>query len=368
MSLKLNDNGAEVAQLQGWLNRLITNLPPLAVDGKFGPNTKARVVAFQQQKRLFADGVVGALTLQAITLALQALGIVPAPATSGVVRPLNQSVLSIGGVNNLVPAPIPAISVISESTFKAAVPSNAPSFRTAAPTVGRLGIFAANKNGVDRAVILLLPAASTPDRVIICITQGFAQASATLDPLGWQDPLSAPFINFVLAKHVINRWGAQTLASRKQMAFVYIVRAKGKELGPFANDGPFVRQVLTEMASLTGNAFSFRTVEAFTFSSGIGDFNLFLNSLNGVFSVGAIYNIDPAHGTGATQLPGAVRKQFLSGMTSGPKPGFEFMGIDRWSNEPKFAQRASFPAPAQFNYLHNHCMPNYILHLALQTS
>jgi hypothetical protein len=38
--------------------------------------------------------------------------------------------------------------------------------------------------------------------------------------------------------------------------------ASGDELGPFKNDGPFVRQVLTEMASLTNQSFSFGNVEA----------------------------------------------------------------------------------------------------------
>jgi hypothetical protein len=36
-----------------------------------------------------------------------------------------------------------------------------------------------------------------------------------------------------------------------------------------------MRQTLTELVSLTNNAFSFDNVESFTFSSGINDFNRF---------------------------------------------------------------------------------------------
>lgn len=103
------------------------------------------------------------------------------------------------------------------------------------PNVGRLGIFAAKKGDAERALILLLPATTKPDRVIIAITQGFGQAIDTVGPLGFNNPLSPKLIQFVLLKHVINRWGTQTLASKKQMAFLYIVRSgQGKkgELGP----------------------------------------------------------------------------------------------------------------------------------------
>jgi hypothetical protein len=330
-----------------------------------------RVQFFQRNNGLVDDGAVGALTMAAIELALRALGLLPpgpTPVSTSAVRPITQQILGVASPNNLITQVIPSIEVIAESTFRAGVTSNKPSFRSVSPTAGRLGIFAAQKGSLQRAVILLLPPTGVPDRVIICITQGFAQATATLDPLNWGDPLSPALINFVLLKHVVNRWGAQTLASRKQMAFVYIVRAKGDELGPFKNDGPFMRQVLTEMASLTNQSFSFGNVEAFTFSSGISEFNTFVTAINGVLPVRALYALDPAPAVGTAQLPGVVRKQFLTGATGGPRAGFEFMPIDRWSNESQFATRNTFPAPAGFNYLHNHCAPKYFLHLGLQSS
>ncbi len=285
------------------------------------------------------------------------------------VRPINLDILGMGGSDNLIRQTIPPIAVIAEATFRPGDHSNTFDFRTAAGTVGRLGIFAARKGSLERAAILLLPQSGTPDCVLICITQGFQQAHATLDPLGWSNPLSPALIQFCLLKHVVNRWGAQMLASRKQMALMYIVRAQGNELGPFANDGPFVQQVLAEMATQTSDAFSFDTVEAFTFSSGISQFNTFVRSLSGILTVRAIYNIDPAHGQPASGPSGAVRRQFLSGQTTGgPRPGFEYMPVPRWENEWEYPNRETFPNPWRFNYMHNHCMPRYTLHLGIQTS
>lgn len=285
------------------------------------------------------------------------------------VRPINQEILGMGGSNNLIQQIIPSIGLISEATFRPGDENNKFSFRTAGQTVGRLGIFAARKGTLERAVIMLLPESGTPERVLICITQGFEQAHDALGPLGWSNPLSRPFIEFCLLKHVINRWGPQMLAARKSMALMYIVRARGNELGPFANDGPFVREVLTEIAALTAGAFSFDTVEAFTFSSGIGEFNTFLRSIGGVLNLQAVYNIDPAHGVLAGGPSGIVRRQFLSGQTSGgPRPAFEYMPVPRWENEWEYPRRETFPNPWRFNYMHNHCMPRYTLHLGIQIS
>ena len=304
-------------------------------------------------------------------LALKLLGLLPSPPATQAVRPINQQILGMAGTNNLIQQIIPPIMIISSATFRPGNQANQPNFITAAGTVGRLGIFAAQKGSSERAVILLLPPTATPDRVNICITQNFDQARRDLDSLGWSNPLSPPFIQFVLLKHVINRWGAQTLASKKQMAFLYIVRAKGApELGPFASDGQFVRQVLTELVAMTSNAFSFDHIEAFTFSSGISEFNVFSRSVTGHLSIEAVYNIDPNPATTAAAPQGAVRKQFLSGQTfrGAVPPGFEFMPEGRWANEPAFPSRNAFPNPAIFNYLHNHCMPLYALHLGIQLS
>ena len=274
----------------------------------------------------------------------------------------------MNGANNLIQQMIPSIAVINPVSFRPHIRNNVLAFSSVPTTTGRLGIFAAQKGSEQRAVILLLPAGGMPDRLIICITQGFAQAWETLDPLGWGNPLSVPYINFCLLKHVINRWGAQTLAAREPMAFLYIVRGRGtRELGPFANDGPFVAEVLSQLASLTGNAFSFGHVEAFTFSSGVSDFNVFINAVAPVLTIEEVYGIDPAHALPLSRPGTARRKQYLSGQTGGPADGFEYLGLDSWRNEWKYSSRTTFPRPWPFNYLHNHCMPLYILNLALMT-
>ncbi len=367
MPLSLGSVGAEVRQLQEFLNKLPQGGSKLLLtDGQFGPRTRARVEAFQRDNGLMVDGIAGPLTIEAILRALKLLGLLPGPGPASLaVRPITREILGMEGTNNLALQVIPAISIIDVPTFRPGVTSNELRFRVAPKTVGRLGIFAARKDQDERAVILLLPEKETPDRVLICITQGFAQASKTVEPLGWSNPLSPELIKFCLLKHVIKRWGAQTLAARKNMALMYIVRARGKELGPFANDGAFVRQSLTEMATLTNGAFSFGHAEAFTFSSGIVDFNPFVRSLSGHLNVRAVYNIDPAHAMGALQPEGAVRKQYLSGQTGGPSAGFEFLPINRWKNEDYFEQSRK---AGLFEYLHNHCMPMHMLYLGIQTS
>ncbi len=121
--------------------------------------------------------------------------------------------------------------------------------------------------------------------------------------------------------------------------------------------------MLDELVVLTNGAFSFGTVEAMTYSSGILEFLLFLGSISGVLNVGTVYNIDPAGGVGV----GARNSvQFLSGQTSlgGSRPGFEFMPHSRWRFEPSFRQNE----PDLFGYLHNNVMPNYCLHLGIQLS
>jgi hypothetical protein len=279
-----------------------------------------------------------------------------------------QEVLGVTGQNNLIKQTIPAIGIISSATFRTRDPKNAPVFTAAASTVGRLGVFAAKKGDSERAVILLLPASAKPDRVLIAITHGFGgNAAEYYGGLGWSNSLSPKLIQDVLLRFVVNRWGAQTLAGRKNMALLLIVRANNgtSELGPFASDGPFVDEVLSNLVSLTGNAFSYDHVEAFTYSSGIGDLNPFLSAVNPVLNVEVVYGIDPAPAIPVQAGPSALRKQYLSGMTKGSLAAAEFMPLQRWRNEDSFDQ---WQRMGMFDYLHNLCMPRYVLHLGIQTS
>jgi hypothetical protein len=65
--LRLLSSGPDVADLQSRLNSAPpTTQAPLAVDGIFGPKTRARVVEFQERKGLVADGIVGPKTWAAL--------------------------------------------------------------------------------------------------------------------------------------------------------------------------------------------------------------------------------------------------------------------------------------------------------------
>lgn len=74
MNLRLHDKGGEVERLQRALASLIY---PVAIDGDFGPQTQAAVVAFQRSHGLAADGIVGPSTWRALELAVPAE--MPAP-------------------------------------------------------------------------------------------------------------------------------------------------------------------------------------------------------------------------------------------------------------------------------------------------
>src|SRR5262245_24717458 len=164
MALSIGSIGDAVRELQAGLNRLASNLAKLVEDGKFGPKTQGRVKEFQRSKSLKDDGIVGSLTMAALQEALRLLGLLPTP-PSGAVRSINTEILGMNAPGNLIPQILPSIDVISEATFRPGVVNNAFSFRSTAPNVGRLGIFAAKKGADERALILLLPATTKPDRV-----------------------------------------------------------------------------------------------------------------------------------------------------------------------------------------------------------
>jgi peptidoglycan hydrolase-like protein with peptidoglycan-binding domain len=63
MMLAQGSSGDRVRQLQEMLNvHMALPMAPLAVDGLFGPKTRARVVDFQKKYFLTADGIVGPIT------------------------------------------------------------------------------------------------------------------------------------------------------------------------------------------------------------------------------------------------------------------------------------------------------------------
>jgi len=64
--LSVGSTGPDVRTLQVQLNARPSSLPPLQVDGIFGPKTQARVKEFQKEQRLQVDGIVGPKTQAAL--------------------------------------------------------------------------------------------------------------------------------------------------------------------------------------------------------------------------------------------------------------------------------------------------------------
>ncbi len=367
-ALRIGAIGDAVRQVQVGLNLLPTQLLRLKADGIFGAKTQGRVFEFQRFNRIAQDGVVGDATIGLIETLLRNLGLWPPPdpvpsPPEPAVRPINREIVGLTGQDNLFEQILPSRMMVDMSSYVRRSETNIFRFRPIPMMVCRAGIFAARRGQAERVVILVLPRDVRAERLCICITQGFGQAADVLNRLGWSNPLSKPFIEFALLKHVVNRYGPQVIASKKNMGLLYILRANqgGHELGPFANDGDFTLQVLRELVALTGGAFSFDAVEAFTYSSGISDFNTFVGSLAGKVNVAGTYNIDPAHGAEAAS-GGGFRVQFLSGQTTrGSRPGFEWLPHSRWRNESLWRANEH----SRFNYLHNYVMPTYCLNIGI---
>ncbi|MBS1830661.1 MAG: peptidoglycan-binding protein [Acidobacteria bacterium] len=66
MMLRIGSTGADVRNLQELLNFSIPFQPLLVLDGIFGPKTNQRVIAFQKQNGLMADGIAGPMTGKAL--------------------------------------------------------------------------------------------------------------------------------------------------------------------------------------------------------------------------------------------------------------------------------------------------------------
>lgn len=115
--LKNGDQGSDVRAVQDVLNFHIRRLQPLVVDGRFGPQTQARVMEFQRANSLTADGIVGPRTAarmfetERLPLALR-LAPASALAFSGIQPPRLIPPLSLPGLPPSAPT-LPTLSPVS---------------------------------------------------------------------------------------------------------------------------------------------------------------------------------------------------------------------------------------------------------------
>ena len=114
-TLRAGDVGADVRALQDVLNFHIRRLAPLAVDGIFGPKTKARVIDFQRSNRLVDDGIAGPISNNKLFESEKqqvSLSILPASAASSfgikpptLIPPLTLPGFPAPGAPPLIPVP-----------------------------------------------------------------------------------------------------------------------------------------------------------------------------------------------------------------------------------------------------------------------
>jgi hypothetical protein len=291
-----------------------------------------------------------------------------------VVRPVTRDVVPAAGAYSFYPQTIATKAVIDVTRFRPGQPHDILEFRDVGETVALVGIFACRAGQSTRAVFLLLPRGQRPNLLTIGVTHQFQQgAEAVYNRLGWSNPVSVPFLRFVLQKFVVGRWGPQALAARTPSGVPRAMLLLGRssqgrnEMGPFAADGAFLHRVLASLRVMTGNAFSFPSVEFFTYSSGITDLNPLADSASSHLAISAVINIDPARGEAARHPRAAALRQYLSGHTTHghPRAGFEFMPIARWRHE--LAIRTTERFANESKYMHDGTMPNYCLYLGMQT-
>jgi len=249
------------------------------------------------------------------------------------------------------------------STFKPGDQKNAFEFNSAAPgPVVSLRVFAAKIGSVERTHWLMLPFGTRVTSLMVVISHGFGQNWAYYSKLGFGNPMSKPLLLDVRDRFVLHRWGHQVATSRSSMALLMPVRSAGGggELGPFISQAGMGAKIIASILAQADALAALNEVNVVTFSSGIYDANTFIASAGRGLKFNLMVNQDPA---GGVNIGGPTRKQYLSGWTTGgPRPGFEFLPISRWQNDPKFEE---MKAQLGDEYLHTWAIPTYTLVMAL---
>ena len=249
------------------------------------------------------------------------------------------------------------------STFRPGDAKNAFEFNPAAPgPIVELWVYAAKIGNIERTYWLMLPFGTTATSLMVVISHGFGQNWAYYSKLGFGNPMSKPLLIDVRDRFVLRRWGHQVATSRSSMALLMPVRSAGGggELGPFISQNGLGAKIITSIVLQADAVAALTEVNVVTFSSGIYDANTFIASGGRGLKFNLMVNQDPA---GGVNISGSSRKQYLSGWTTGgPRPGFEFLPISRWQNDPRFAEMKTALGD---EYLHTWAIPTYTLGIAL---
>jgi hypothetical protein len=282
------------------------------------------------------------------------------PAHELVVRDVTKEIFGVDKFPFLT-GPEPTVVM---STFKPGDPNNAFDFNPAAagPAVN-LRVFAAKIGHIERTHWLMLPFNNRATSLMVVISHGFGQNWAYYSKLGYGNPMSKRFLEDVRNRFVLHRWGHQVATSRPSMALLMPVRsaAAGGELGPFISHPGLGAKIVTSILIQADAAAALREVNLVTFSNGIHDANTFIARGGRGLKFNLMVNQDPA---GGANIGGPARKQYLSGWTaSGPRPGFEFLPMPRWRNDPKLEE---MKAQLGREYLHTWAIPTYTLGMALR--
>jgi peptidoglycan hydrolase-like protein with peptidoglycan-binding domain len=129
--LREGDSGVGVANLQYYLNYLsgfYETVPPVGIDGSFGPSTRVAVIDLQNTFGLVADGIVGPLTWKALYDAyLGIVSTVPIEYSEGNIIPFQGVVLRLGSDSdevrvlqeylNYVASSFPSIPTVSVTGY-----------------------------------------------------------------------------------------------------------------------------------------------------------------------------------------------------------------------------------------------------------
>ena len=352
MVLSIGSTGPLVKNLQANFNLLPTRLPLLKLDGIFGQRTHGRVREFQGLSTLKVDGIVGALTIAALDLAIALLkGAVPPAPPPIIVTQSNPTSLTATHSSS-VPIVAPPVTLSHDASFRF----------VELPAVARI-----------REFLFKIEKANHTFWMGVCVPDGttdFTRAQIFCHP------------TVVQAHHIIaddkdylefkGGWSQITTPSGSIQRYVALqgtqLAAAGKKypmLVPFTtmkalaltSENMLASQPVATIAAVmqaiktavTGTAATtpptLTALGITSFSSGITSLGLYRNHLAGSGLIKEVLDLDSPViiGTGATSPKGANARCFSSRPPNHPLPGYIVMRKAHFANVTAYGQLTEGP-------------------------